>query len=274
MIHLVLMKKLLVFFILCLSIQTYSQIGIGTTSPKSTLDINGKPAIISEPDGLLPPRLLRAELINKTGYGTSQVGAIIYVTDLSGTNNTQTINVTEVGYYYFNGTVWIKMVNNNIPGDIKYGMQLIDHGGWVKLDGKLITTLTTSQQTQANVLGFSSNLPNANNAYLSQNGEALGSVSGTNTRLIARNQLPLFNLGGITNSAGSHSYVDVGGSYSSGYNNYPSIVENWAVIRGTGTIGDHSHTITTDNINNTGAQQVLDITPTSLSVNLFIYLGN
>lgn len=268
------MKKVsLLFFIIFSYTNLFSQVGIGTTNPKSTLDIIGSPAIIGEADGLLPPRLLRSELINKTGYGADQVGVIIYVTDLSGVRNAQTINVTEIGYYYFNGTIWVKMVSDNIPGDIKSGIQSTDHKGWIKLDGRLKSTLTPSQQAQASALGIGANLPNATNAYLSQNGASLGSVSGTNTRSIARNQLPRFTLGGTTNTTGAHSYVDLGGSYSSGYNTAP-VVGHWPSIRSIGTIGNHSHTITTDNINNTATQQVLDIKPISLSVNIFIYLGN
>ncbi|MFT7119747.1 MAG: hypothetical protein ACI9LF_002137, partial [Flavobacteriales bacterium] len=160
-------------------------------------------------------------------------------------------------------------------GDIKSGIQLTDHDGWIRLDGRAKATLTVTQQGQATALGIGSLLPNANNAYLSQNGAALGSVSGSNNRSIARNQLPLFTLGGSTNTEGDHANLDIIGSYSAGGNTDPNItVNDWAVIRSEGTIGDHDHSITTDNLNNTGSQQTLNITPVSLSVNRFIYLGN
>ena len=106
------MKKTIFLSLLILfCANLYAQIGIGTTDPKSTLDINGNPTLATETDGLLPPRILRSQLINKTGYGTDQIGVIIYVTDLSGTNNAQTINVTEIGFYYFDGNVWQKLNN-------------------------------------------------------------------------------------------------------------------------------------------------------------------
>lgn len=86
-----------------------AQVGINSSDPKATLDINGNPTLTTEIDGLLPPRILRSQLINKIGYGTDQTGIIIYVTDLSGTNNAQTINVTEIGFYYFDGSLWQKL---------------------------------------------------------------------------------------------------------------------------------------------------------------------
>ena len=107
------MKKIILLSCLILSCaHLYAQTGIGTTDPKSTLDINGKPTLTTVTDGLLPPRILRSQLINKIGYGTDQTGVIIYVTDLSGTNNAQTINITEIGFYYFDGNVWKKLNKN------------------------------------------------------------------------------------------------------------------------------------------------------------------
>lgn len=64
----------------------------------------GNPSQMSEPDGIIPPRISRSKLINKTGYGTDQVGALVYVTDLTGTTNIPTANIDEMGFYYFDGT--------------------------------------------------------------------------------------------------------------------------------------------------------------------------
>jgi len=104
------MKIKVIFFCFVLSFTSlFAQVGVGTVTPKATLDISGNPTLTTQNDGLLPPRITRVNLINKTGYGTDQTGAIIYVTDLSGTPNAQTINITEIGYYYFDGTVWKKL---------------------------------------------------------------------------------------------------------------------------------------------------------------------
>jgi len=170
--------------------------------------------------------------------------------------------------YAYDGTLWEKVSNNNAFGDIKSGIQQNDHNGWVKLDGRAITELTVTQQVQANAFGFQTNLPNASNTYLSQNGSTLGSVSGSNTKTIARNQLPLFTLEGNTNAA--QNGVSIRGSYNSGRNANPTR-GHWAVI---GDADNHNHTFITENINNTGAQQTLNTTPATLSVTMFIYLGN
>ncbi len=45
-------------------------------------------------------------------------------------------------------------------GETKTDYKTTDHNGWVQLDGRAISTLTTSQQAQATSLGFGTNLPN------------------------------------------------------------------------------------------------------------------
>lgn len=166
------------------------------------------------------------------------------------------------------------------PGDIKSSMQTADHGGWVKLDGRSISSLTAEQQIAAGALGFSGSLPNADSSFLVQNGTALGSVSGSNDRTIARNQLPNFTLGGNTsvNGSHSHSYTDpTNGNWSvwpvQGVDHPPATQYPTTNGSSTAPAGDHSHTITTDSINGNVTQQQLNITPRSLSVNMFIYLG-
>jgi len=155
------MKKTLVFLLLFLSELMFSQIGINNVDPKATLDVIGKPSEVTIADGIIAPRISRVDLISKTSYSTSQTGAIIYVTDLTGTTNTVTNNVTEIGYCFFDGSKWQLLATRSyIIGDTKEGFQISDHNGWIKLDGRAISSLTSTQQTQASTLGFTSNLPN------------------------------------------------------------------------------------------------------------------
>lgn len=106
--------------------------------------------------------------------------------------------------------VYMKQVAGNLPinqynvGDIKTGLQTVDHNGWIKLDGRLKSTLTASQQTQANLLGIGTNLPDANNAVLMQTGSILGSVAGENSKIIAQNNLPNVSFTGTAATAGDH----------------------------------------------------------------------
>lgn len=99
-------KTLLPLILLGVALKMQGQVGINTTTPQATFDIVGVPATVTAADGLIAPRLTRAQLIAKTAYGSNQQGAIVYVTDTTGTTNATTVKVTAVGYYYFDGTLW------------------------------------------------------------------------------------------------------------------------------------------------------------------------
>ncbi|HCC95727.1 MAG TPA: hypothetical protein DEQ26_15675, partial [Flavobacteriaceae bacterium] len=113
-------KKLTSLTILLFNTAVFSQVGINTDNPKSTLDISVKNTggVIDNTQsyGLQAPRLSLADLsaIPETNYGIDQKGAMIYITDISGGVATgQKINVTAIGYYYFNGSVWVKVTDGN-----------------------------------------------------------------------------------------------------------------------------------------------------------------
>ncbi|WP_300492160.1 hypothetical protein [Flavobacterium sp.] len=91
----------------------YAQVGINTESPMATLDITGKKGV-TDIDGVLAPRLTRAELTAKGNglYGADQNGLIIFITDVTGGDIlSQRTNIDESGYYYFDGlsNVWKKV---------------------------------------------------------------------------------------------------------------------------------------------------------------------
>jgi hypothetical protein len=164
------------------------------------------------------------------------------------------------------------VVSNHTYGDVKTGIQAADHDGWIKLDGRTKSSLSTDQQTRATALGIGVNLPNANNAVLMQNGQALGSVTGSNTRTIDQNQLPNVTL--------SHSRITSFTSNSTPGNASGSISGSGTTNVLVGWTGNGSVNLTTTNSNLTSSinggvtQQTLDVTPKSLSINTFIYLGN
>lgn len=100
----------------------FSQVGINTTTPSATLDVKVKDATNSQSlDGVIAPRLLGSQLSAKT-YTSAQTGAIVYITDSSATLIGQTINVNSSGYYYFDGTVWKRMLTTVV----NKGWQLAD----------------------------------------------------------------------------------------------------------------------------------------------------
>lgn len=212
------------------------------------------------------------------------------------------------------GVTWKKISGNSAMtvinyGDVKTGIQTGDHYGWVKLDGRLKSTLTASQQTQATVLGIGANLPDATNAVLMQSSGTLGTVTGSMSTTLAPNQLPNIAPTITVNStvatmqnAGYHDHsIRVVPSSTGGYaNGNPSafkngmmpttevdaditdrIVSAFYVTTGIiGSAGEHSHTMnahthtaSATSINGGVTQQAIDKTPRSLVVNTFIYLG-
>lgn len=96
---------------------SFAQVGFNTTLPKTTMDVSAKrdnSGLITDNTqtfGLQAPRLTRAELtVNTATYGSDQRGALIYITDVTGGDATgQRINVTAIGYYYFDGAVWQRL---------------------------------------------------------------------------------------------------------------------------------------------------------------------
>lgn len=110
------MKKTLTLITLCLTALFYSQVGINTETPHATFDVTGKPDNASQLDGIIAPRITGEQLRLKT-YTPLQTGAIVYVTNaaVSPLDN-QVVNVSALGYYYFDGSVWQKMSTSSSAG--------------------------------------------------------------------------------------------------------------------------------------------------------------
>lgn len=236
---------------------TTGNIGIGTNSPNASAILD----LTSTTQGVLIPRMTSTQ---RAAISSPAIGLTVFQTDVN------------IGNYTYNGTSWQVLSNANY-GDVKTGFQTGDHNGWIKLDGRLKSTLTSSQQTQATAVGIGTNLPNATDAFLVQNGTTLGSVSGSNDKTIAQANLPNVTLAGSTNSTGSHTHTI---SFSSTAQNLAwststGGVAGWnqSTNETTSSNGSHSHTITTSSLNGGVTQTTLNITPKSLSINTFIYLG-
>lgn len=256
-----------------------AQVGIGTETPASSAILD----ISSTNKGILFPRMTSAQ---RNAITSPDIGLYIFDTDTKSP-------------WFYNGTSWINTAGANY-GDIKTGIQSNDHNGWIKLDGRLKSTLTTSQQAAANSLSIGTNLPNASNSYLSQNGGTLGAVSaGNNTVTLTTANLPSHNhlftgTGAWTNSdTHSHVYNDAYFAENRGLtgNNRFGIsagsdTDNNFIWRTSGGgdsnyISDintsnntHSHYFTpSGTIGTTGDGASINIAPKTLTVNMFIYLG-
>lgn len=161
--------KLLMLVCIALSSNIYSQVGINTIDPQTTLDVIGVGTSTTTPDGIIAPRITRQQLAAKsiTTYAAAQTGAIVYVTDATLPTGTipsvaQTIEIISSGYYFFNGIIW-KNINSNAQNIYN-------------TNGSLTGTRVVTQG--ANTLAFTASAVNA----FSVDGTTL-SVDATNDRV-------------------------------------------------------------------------------------------
>jgi len=281
-------------------------LGLGIIAPGTTLDVNG--AITNRETVLavtgnavsVPKNISQVQL---TGAATATVA----ITALAAPNPGQRLivyNNTTGGFgatldgvtvpngraleFVFSNSYWRSIDGGsdgaqNI-GDVKPSFSKSDHSGWIKLDGRPVGNLTSTQRAAAGSLGFTSYIPNAVNSYLVQDGTTLGSINSNNSRTISRNQLPNFQLSGATSSEAPLIRYDI--IYNNGKPSDDTISRTFLAGKiGTGwrsrdtyntnvlAQDKHSHTFTTNSVNGGVAQQAINIQPQSLSVNMFVYLG-
>jgi hypothetical protein len=95
-------SSILFFF----SLGINAQVGVGTTNPATTLDVTAAnpTGTNSSVDGILIPRVTRERAQSMTA---TPISTMIYVNEVTtGTPTGTTVNVTSVGFYFFNGTAW------------------------------------------------------------------------------------------------------------------------------------------------------------------------
>ena len=141
------------FILLALILNTlngYSQVGVNTVEPKATLDVAANTDDPSKADGIIAPRLTGTELKNKDSkYTFDQRGTILYVTEaLAASDNTlKTANVIEIGYYYFDGTVWKSFEDDTVEAVVNRGNYAPKH---------ITFTGSTESPTRDGALGMNS----------------------------------------------------------------------------------------------------------------------
>lgn len=215
-------SSFLLLFTLFLSFSHKSQVGIGTNTPDNSAMLQ----VQSTEKGFLLPQMSSAQ---RTAIVAPANGLQVYDT------NSNSI-------WFFNGTFWVNTQAMASVGDIKSGIQLNDHSGWVLLDGRAINTLSSNQQDAATASGLSGNLPNATDAYLVQNGGTLASVAGNNTATLTQANLPIVTFSGTAASAGGHSHT--GTTSTNGAHAHSGSTSSSGNHNHTGTTaisGDHSH---------------------------------
>jgi hypothetical protein len=218
------------FMFICFTVS--AQVGIGTNTPDNSAVLEMQ----STNKGVLFPRLTSSQriAINAPSSG-------LYVFD----SDTKSL-------WYFNGLLWINTVTEAAYGDIKSGIQVSDHSGWVLLDGRSFSTLSASQQTVAATLGLTGNIPNATNAFLVQDSQVLGSVNGDNTVTINQANLPNVTFTGTAASAGSHDHTtDPAITNTSDAGSHAHTTDPAAV--NSTSAGDHNHTVDPSAVNSSDA---------------------
>ena len=109
--------KIILFVTLFYCSAVFAQVGIGTTSPDAALDIT------STTEGLLIPRIALVNTTTAT-LPSPTISEMVY--------NTATAGDVVPGYYFWNGTIWEKLVSGMLP-----------NSGW-SLTGNTGTTVTTN----------------------------------------------------------------------------------------------------------------------------------
>ncbi|MFS4470772.1 hypothetical protein [Chryseobacterium sp. T20] len=142
-------KKALPLIVLFAFFKAYSQIGINTGSPAATLDIRAKNATGTSTsiDGVLITRVDRQRVQSMTGI---PVSTLVYVNSIATGSQTGTaVNIDTVGYYYYDGTSWVKLHNptNSIAANL------------YNADGALTGNRAVSQGS--NTLAFTGTATNA-----------------------------------------------------------------------------------------------------------------
>ncbi len=99
------MKNFTILLTLCFffSSKTSAQVGIGTTTPSSSAQLE----VASSSKGFLPPRVALSSINDASTISSPASGLTIYNTATAGTSP----NDVTPGYYYYNGTNWQRLLN-------------------------------------------------------------------------------------------------------------------------------------------------------------------
>lgn len=150
---------ILLFSLLLISLQSVAQVGINTTNPKATLDVE------STNSGILIPRVALSATNTAAPIVTPEVSELIYNTATAGTVPNNVIP----GFYYWNGSKWISLNTSGAAADPNNKWDLSGNSGTTpgtnflgttdgmalqfKTDNTTRLTLPTANQIHANSRG-------------------------------------------------------------------------------------------------------------------------
>jgi hypothetical protein len=173
----------------------------------------------------------------------------------------------KTGLFSQGGSGSVSGSSSGVAGDIKFGFQPADHSGWIRMDGRLKTALTSGQQSAATTLGFGVNIPDARDRSMiaASGSKAQLTTGGAASLFFAQNQLPNLALS-VTGSIQSRVSINV--------SNTPR--ESGVVMNsyndGSGTSSPAVNG-STASMNGGVTQQPLPTQSPYLAANCFVYLG-
>ena len=135
-----LFRQLFLAALFCVPFALNAQVTIGaSTVPNATLEIVADVVSPTTPAGVIPPRVDRQFLNGNEGiYGSAQTGAIVYVYSLNGGAISQSVNVSSVGFYYFDGSLWQPLGSGSAAANISEAIWLpsfnLPWGVWTEND--------------------------------------------------------------------------------------------------------------------------------------------
>lgn len=270
------MKKL-IFAIIFYSFTSHAQVMITNgTSASAVPNSNALLQLYSQNNnkGLLMPKVSLITTDNPSPLPSHIAGMTVYNTN---TSTATTLTSVTPGIYYNDGTSWNKMeVQTPTIGDIKYSNVSTDHDGWYLLDGRAVSTLSSSAQTAAGSLGFTTAIPNSADRYLKAKSasETLGAAGGNTSVVLTQANLPNVIYNATTSSTGAHSHAyndRASGTVNSiEAGSTKTVVDNDSTISTTSSAGAHTHTFS---VSTGGSSTPLSLQPKYLSAYIFVYLG-
>ncbi|MFN4198477.1 MAG: hypothetical protein ACK4FS_05560 [Flavobacterium sp.] len=154
------MKNLFTFVLLLFFLTTFSQVGIGTTTPQGALDIDANNQGIVVPRVALTASNVAAPVVNPQG-GALAAGTLVWNTATAGTAPNNVVP----GFYFWDGTNW---------------RSLADGGGrdW-SINGNAGTIATTNFLGSTDNVGIRIRTNNSNRFEFSNNGRLRSFDNGT-----------------------------------------------------------------------------------------------
>lgn len=106
------MLRSLFIITLCSISVVNAQVGIGTTTPSSSAQLEVK----STSKGFLPPRIALTSITDNSTISSPATGLLIFNTASAGTSPNNVLP----GYYYWNGSTWSRLDENVNPGSFEW----------------------------------------------------------------------------------------------------------------------------------------------------------